>query len=284
MTEAVQTQGAYWNDQTATHWAAMQDRTDAIFAPLTRIGIAAAAPRPAERALDIGCGCGATLLALAEQVGPPGDVLGVDISRPMSLRAEQRLAAAGVTNAKLLVADAGTYPFEPAGYDLLFSRLGVMFFPEPVAALSNLRRATRPGGRIAWIVWRAVVENPFHAVPLQAALPLLPPAPAADPFAPGPLAFADADRVRFLLNASGWRHAELTRHDVPLCLAAGNDIAAAAEAATWMGPLARRLAAQGHAPELDAAVRRAVAEALRPYICPDGVLLTGSIWLISAEA
>jgi len=93
-----------------------------------------------------------------------------------------------------------------------------------------------------------------------------------------------ADRVRFLLNASGWRHAELTRHDVPLCLAAGNDIAAAAEAATWMGPLARRLAAQGHAPELDAAVRRAVAEALRPYICPDGVLLTGSIWLISAEA
>ncbi len=105
----------------------------------------------------------------------------------MSALARERIESARLANTDIVVADATTYGFSPGDRDLLFSRLGVMFFADPAAALTNLRRATRTGGRIEWIVWRALAENPWFAVPLRAALPLLPPAPVVDPLAAGPL-------------------------------------------------------------------------------------------------
>jgi SAM-dependent methyltransferase len=112
----------YWNDKAAVTWTAMQDRLDAMFAQLTALAIDAAAPAVDQRVVDVGCGCGATVLELARRVGQGGQVLGVDVSAPMAERARQRISAAGFGNAQVLVSDASTHAFAAGQADLLFSR------------------------------------------------------------------------------------------------------------------------------------------------------------------
>jgi SAM-dependent methyltransferase len=275
---------AYWNDKTAASWTALQELIDPILAPLTTLAIQRAEPNDGERALDIGSGCGATILELARRVGALGHVLGIDVSAQMSARARERIAAANIANAQVIIANAATYDFAPADRDLLFSSFGVMFFADPVAALMNLRRAMRRDGRLEWVVWRNLAENPWFTVPLQAVLPLLPPAQAADPLAPGPFAFADAVRVKDVLHSAGWRNVRVERHDAPLRIAAADDMATAAEIVTWVGPLARRLAGSRNNTALQAAVQRSIEDSLRPYTGDDGIVLTASVWLVSANA
>src|SRR3984885_4146446 len=103
---------AYWNDRAAVTWTAFQERLDAVFAPLTALALDAAAPAAGEHVIDIGCGCGATVLALADRVGPTGEVLGLDVSEQMAARARERIAAAGLTNAHGAVFDAATHHFQ----------------------------------------------------------------------------------------------------------------------------------------------------------------------------
>jgi SAM-dependent methyltransferase len=271
----------YWNEKAAVTWTAMQDRLDAMFVPLTALALDVAAPAAGQRVVDVGCGCGATVLELARRVGPAGQVLGVDVSAPMAARARQRIAAAGLGNAQVLVSDASTHRFEPAQADLLFSRFGVMFFADPVAAFGNLRSAMRPNGRLLFATWRPMAENAWFSVPAKAAAPLLPPAPPMEPDAPGPFAFANPDRVRRILDAAGWTDVALTRQDVPMRLAGPGQVAEAADFATRVGSLARALA--NATPELKAQVSTAVATALARHDGPEGVCLTGSIWLVSAR-
>lgn len=272
---------AYWNDQAAVTWTTFQDRLDALFTPLTALALEAAAPMPDERAIDVGCGCGATVLELARRVGPAGDVLGLDVSEPMAARARERIAAARLGNARVVVSDAATYAPPPAAADLLFSRFGVMFFADPAAAFANLRRAVRPGGRLLFAAWRPFADNPWFSVPLEAARALLPPQPPMEPNAPGPFAFADADRVRGILAAAGWRDVQAVPHDVPMRVAGPGQLEEATVFATQVGPLARALAELE--PELQAQARQAVTLALSHFDGSEGIILKGSIWLVSAQ-
>jgi SAM-dependent methyltransferase len=273
---------AYWNDRAAVTWTAFQERLDTLFEPVTALALDAAAPTPGQHVIDIGCGCGATVLALADRVGPTGEVLGLDVSEPMSARARERIAAAGLSNVRVVVSDAAVHAFPAAGTDLLFSRFGVMFFADPLAAFANLHRTMRPGGRLLCVAWRTLADNPWFLVPLQAAGALLPAQPPADPEAPGPFAFADPDRTLRIFQNAGWEDVTLTRHDVAMRFAAAGQVESATEFATRVGPLARALADES--PETQSSVRSAVAEALKAYDGPTGINLTGSIWLIAARA
>lgn len=271
---------AYWNDDTAVHWAGLQHRIETVFAPLSAIGLQAAAPCPGERALDIGCGCGDTVLALAGAVGVTGHVFGVDVSIPMTAIARQRMFELGIRNAEVVNADAETYVFAPKDRDLLFSRFGAMFFSDPVAATANLWRATRVGGRLCWVVYRELNANPWFTVPLLAASPLLPDAADAAAAATRTFSLADPNRVRHILAAGGWRDVNLTRHDVTLNLGSLDNADAAADLVSWMGPLARRL----QDAVARAAVLPAVAAALREHAREDVIALTASVWVIGATA
>ena len=120
---------AYWNGPGGQHWTDRQQTQDVLLAPISDILIDRARAKPGERIIDVGCGCGATTIALARKVGPTGHVFGVDISAPMLARARQ-VAPAGLP-VDFVLADATVYPFDPASSDLLVSRFGVMFFAEP---------------------------------------------------------------------------------------------------------------------------------------------------------
>jgi SAM-dependent methyltransferase len=266
---------AYWNDEAGRRWASSFDRIEATFAPLTIAVLDAARPQPGEAVVDVGCGCGATALELAGRVAPGGRVVGVDISEPMLAVARERTQLG--TNAKFVLADASTHDFGASVFDLMFSRFGVMFFDRPARAFANLRRSLRLGGRLTFVCWRPLADNPWFSVPLEAARTVVSAPPASDPDAPGPLAFADPDRVRRILAEAGFAHVQIDALDAMLPL---GEPASAAAVLTRLGPAARLLvdAAQ---PVRDSA-ENAIERALRPHETPSGLQLGAGVWIVRA--
>jgi SAM-dependent methyltransferase len=237
--------------------------------------LALANAQPGEKAIDVGCGPGTTTAALAASVGPEGHVLGVDISRVLIEAAATRR----LSNATFVVADAGTHPFEAASVDLIFSRFGVMFFADPVAAFANLRRALKPAGRLTFVCWRPPQDNPWSLAPVKAAAPFLPPLPRPGPEEPGQFAFGDRARVERILTGAGFAGLAIEPLDVQIWM--GKDVADVVANAGRFGPLARSFADAD--PESVARAKAAIGEALAPHATKDGVSLPGACWLVSAR-
>jgi SAM-dependent methyltransferase len=272
-------QASYWNEQAGHRWVAVQRDLDAQLEPfgiavMTELGLVSG-----ERVLDVGCGAGATSLMLAEQVRP-GQVVGIDISGPLLARARQRAEA--IENLRFDQADAQTFAFPGASYGIVFSRFGVMFFADPIEAFANLRTALRPGGKLGFVCWRAMRDNPSFAVPLEAALPFLPELPQPpEPGAPGPFAFADEDRIRGILERAGYVDIDIAPHDTDVVFAGRSDIEGAADLALQIGPLGRALSTLAETNR--ARVRAAVRDAFVPYHGPSGVTLPAATWIVTAR-
>lgn len=269
-------QAEYWNAQAGPTWAEQQAPLDRQLQPLGRRGMEALALQPGERVLDVGCGAGATTLELAAAAAPGGEAVGIDISRPLLDVARRR--AAGASGVRFLEGDAQTYPFEPGSFDAVFSRFGVMFFADPPAAFASLRRALRPGGRLAFVCWRAMSENPIIALPMQAASRRLTPPPPPEPGAPGPFAFADPDRVRAILSAAGLEEVALTPHDEKI---GSGDLSTTLALALRVGPLGGLLREN---PDKRDVVIETVREALAAHEGPEGVKLGSATWIVTARA
>ncbi|MBM3619705.1 MAG: class I SAM-dependent methyltransferase [Alphaproteobacteria bacterium] len=273
-------QVAYWAGAGGQSWLKGAVRTEAALAPLGDRALAAAAARPGDHVIDIGCGTGPTSLALALAVAPGGGVLGCDLSPILTDEARRRALAAGVSNVRFAAGDASTYAFQPAAADLLFSRFGVMFFGDPVAAFRHLRGALKPRGRLVFLVWRPFKENGWAFVPFAAAGPLLPQMPRPAPDEPGPFSFGDPERPRALLTQAGFADIRIDPIDATIALSRGG-LDEAVESAVEIGPLSRLLK---EAPEdvRDRAVA-AVRAALARHVTTEGVVLPAACWLITAR-
>jgi SAM-dependent methyltransferase len=276
MSEPNAAQAAYWNDVAGPSWAEFQEGLDRQVAPLGRRAMAALEPAPGEHILDIGCGAGQTSLELAQAVGAGGAVLGLDLSEPLLDVARRR--AAGVRGLELVQGDAQTFAFEPAAYDAAFSRFGVMFFADPPAAFANIRRALKPGGRLAFVCWRAPDENPIMRLPMEAASSLTPPPTPPEPGAPGPFAFADPDRVRGILASAGFTSVELTPHDEKV---GSGELETALALALRIGPLGAVLREN---PGLREVVAPRVRAALAEHDGPEGPKLNAAVWIVTARS
>ena len=262
----------YWNGGAGDLWAAQQERLDRQLDPLGRAALAALALRAGEHVLDVGCGGGQTTLQLGDAVGPTGRVVGVDISAPLLDVARRRDAGAHVSFAQV---DAQTHAFEEP-FDAIYSRFGIMFFADPVAAFANLRRAMKPASRLAFVCWRALAENPMMSVPMAAAAKHFPPSAPADPNAPGPFAFADRGRIARILDGAGFGAIDITPHDEPI---GGNDRAESLELALQMGPLGRHM--REH-PDKRADVIDAVRDAIEPFIIDGISRMPSATWIVTA--
>jgi SAM-dependent methyltransferase len=269
---------AYWNEEAGSRWVALQERIDRAFAPFSAAALASAAPKSGEAVLDIGCGCGATVLDLAGAVGSSGAVLGIDISRTMLAHAEQRTKAHSLPAARFIVADASTHAFDENSIDLAFSRFGVMFFDDPIAALANVRRSLRPNGRFVFVCWRDLAANPWFHVPVEAVRPHVPRQPKLDPEAPGPLAFADPDRLRGILQQAGFGDVNIDALDAKLLFGSR---ASATELLSQVGPATRLLAGADERARAHAV--RALDEALSAHEADGDVTLGAGVWIVVAQ-
>jgi ubiquinone/menaquinone biosynthesis C-methylase UbiE len=271
---------AYWNGPGGQRWADRQQAQDILLKPVADILIDRAQAKAGERIVDVGCGSGAIAIALAQEAGPSGHVLGIDISAPM-LESARQIAPASLP-VDFVLADATVYPFDPASFDLLVSRFGVMFFAEPVRSFANLRRALKPSGRLAFACWREPRENPFFMVPLQAVYKHAPKMPQLGPEEPGPFAFASEARVQRILSEAGFTGIAMEPCNLSLDSAIGRGLDAAVESALDIGPAARALAEQP--PDVVAAASRSIREALTPLARGQTVPLDASIWIVTASS
>ena len=271
---------AYWNGSGGARWTERQASQDILLAPVSEILINRAGAKPGNRIVDVGCGCGATSIALAQRVAPQGFVLGIDVSAPMLARARQ--LAPKHLPLEFVLSDATVYPFDPQKFDLLVSRFGVMFFAEPAVSFANLRRALHPQGHVAFVCWREPKHNPWMMMPLQAVYRHVARLPEVGPEDPGPFAFALEERVRRILSQAGFSRIGLEPHDLLLDVGIGHGLDRAVEGALQIGPASRAL--QDSPPKVREAARDSIREALSPFVRGQAVPLPASIWIVTAHA
>jgi SAM-dependent methyltransferase len=240
-------------------------------------------PRPGERVLDIGCGFGDTTLRLAELVGSEGSALGVDVSEPFIDTARKEAEEAGAANVSYLLADVQTLEL-PQEFDYAYSRMGIMFFANPVAALRNVRAALVPGGRFTAVVWRRKLDNEWvHRAEQIVEEYLDHPEETDEPTCgPGPFSMANADTVTEQMKIAGFEEIGLQRCDLPMKV--GKDLDEAVEFGMALGPAGEILRLWGDRvdeirPEIAAKVRTAIAD----FEGPDGVYAPASTWIITAR-
>jgi SAM-dependent methyltransferase len=274
-------QAAYWTDTAGPHWVQQQEMFDHM---LSHFGVAALANLAAdtgEHIIDIGCGTGTTTMSIADAVGATGSVIGADISSTMIEAARRRAAA--VTNASFVVADAQVERIAPLnrGADAMFSRFGVMFFADPVAAFTNLAANVRAGGRAAFVCWQQESLNEWIAVPagIMRGFTPNPIMPIAN--APGPFAFRDHDRLHGILTAAGWSSIGIEPFSAPTTLGAGKGLEAAVTQS--MSSVAGETLRSQVDDATYAKAQEAVRAAYRERIIDGAVTFPGNVWLVNAR-
>ncbi|UFZ06124.1 methyltransferase domain-containing protein [Bradyrhizobium ontarionense] len=269
---------AFWNGPGGARWVERREALDAMLAPVQEALLERAAIRQGERVLDIGCGCGATLIAAAEKVGAGGSVLGLDVSASMLTCAHETAPADAPVS--FVQGDAMVHHFKAASADVVISRLGVMYFANPVRAVLNIRNALRSEGRTAFACWGELRDNPWALEPLQAAYEHVPKLPGLRPHAPDDFAFGAGEWIEKVMTDAGLRRVRLERCDINLDLAAGGGLDGAVQTALAIGPAGRAVA--GQPAEAVEAATAAVKKVLGRYARGQGVMVPASFWVVTA--
>jgi ubiquinone/menaquinone biosynthesis C-methylase UbiE len=279
-TEALK--GEDWAGEMGNRWLASLDRFEGMIAPIGNALLAQADYQPGERVLDLGCGGGATTLAIAEAVGPEGAALGLDVAPMLVERARQRAAAAG-SKACFICADAATAKLDEPPFDRLFSRFGSMFFEAPVPAFTNLHAMLKPGARIDLAVWAAPRDN-LWMMEVMGTVRQHIEIPPATPRAPGPFAFEDLTYLEQILTSAGFSAMEVVTYEGRQSV--GGPRAAPEEAVDFvLSSMAVGRALDEAGPDIRAAARTDLIKLFTARHVPgEGVLMGCKVWLVTALA
>jgi len=277
------TEASEWRGRVGDVWAQEWRRTDRMLAPvnvaLVDQAAAFAAPLGRPRILDIGCGAGATSLALADALAD-AEITGIDLSEP--LVAVARARAGGRPGLRFEVADATAWTPAAAGFDLIVSRHGIMFFDDPIAAFAHLHGLGGAGARLVFSCFRARDDNQWVASLRPIFERFAPEALAAPDSAPGPFAFGDPTRIEEILAASGFAAPGVRAVDFDFVAGAGADpVADAVSYFRRIGPFARLLSSLDQGAAEAALVQ--LAEIAAAHRAGDQITFRAAAWLVTAR-
>jgi SAM-dependent methyltransferase len=242
--------------------------------------------RPVEgaRVLDIGCGFGDSTREIGAIVGPSGQAVGVDAAPRFVGAAEEEARAAGLGNTRFLIADVERDDLG-GPYDYAFSRFGVMFFTNPVAAFRNVRRSLTDDAKLGVVVWRKKEDNAWVHDAERAVENIVPLPQTTDEATcgPGPFSMASPDLVSAQILAAGYSRPAFERFDTTIRI--GADLPDAIDFAMSLGPAGEIMRLAGdEAKKREPEVIDALAEVLRKYATDDGVFAPASTWIVTAHA
>jgi ubiquinone/menaquinone biosynthesis C-methylase UbiE len=238
--------------------------------------------RTGDSVLDVGCGWGDTAIELARRVGPAGSVLGLDCCNGFLDAGRADAKDAGITNLRFLEADVQTYPFEPV-HDFCFSRFGTQFFEDPMAGLSNMRLALKPGGLMTMIVWRERADNPWLTLSKEVLLRYLPPVREdAATCGPGPFSMTNPEAVTRQLMIAGYSDIRFERIDAEVRV--GRDLDEAVAFQLAIGPAGEVYREAGpEAARLFDTLVAALKDELKQFVRSEGVMMKSSSWMVTAQ-
>ena len=278
MTEKKSFGKEYWIEEGGRTWVEKIDRLETGMVQLHRVLMERCMASPGEAVLDVGCGGALTSIELAQRVGAQGSVLGLDVSPKIISVAADR--SRELSNLQLLVGDAGKAELGSDRFDLVFSRFGVMFFDEPAAAFANLRVTMKPAGRLVFMCWRGLENNPWMGAPVAEVfkvLPQQPPAEPPDPDAPGPFSLASGERIYSLLGSAGYSDIGVEAIDAGMLMGSVED---AVDTIVSIGPAAKAIA------DANAIDRAAAIDGLKElfgnYTTEQGVVMPCGSWIVTA--
>lgn len=274
--------GEDWAGEMGARWLASLDRFEGMIAPIGNALLAQADFQPSERVLDLGCGGGASTLAIAEAVGPEGAAVGLDVAPMLVERARQRAAAAG-SPARFICADAASAVIDEPPFDRLFSRFGSMFFEAPVPAFTNLRAMLKPGARIDLAVWAAPRDN-LWMMEVMGTVRQHIDIPPATPRAPGPFAFEDLTYLEEILTGAGFSGMDVTAYEGRQPV--GGPGAAPEEAVDFVlsSMAVGRVLDEAGAETRSAARADLINLFTARHVPGEGVLMACKVWLVTARA
>jgi SAM-dependent methyltransferase len=262
----------YWNDVAGPKWVKSGDAMEARLAAINDLLLATAAPKPGDFVLDIGCGTGTTARPCA---AAGAYVTGIDISAPML-----GVARAQGGNITYLEADAQTYDFAHRIFDSMISRFGVMFFSDPVAAFTNLRRALGDAGRLTFICWAPLADNPHWQIPFDIVRARLGEPAPRHPHAPGPLAFSDAAYVDSILGEAGFADITVSPTAVPII---GRSLEEETQIACLFGPAGALIEDTRPDAETRAVIMEEIRRGIAPFETATGVSTPATVHVVTAR-
>ena len=274
-------QAEFWNGPGGETWTRQRKQFNTMLRPIGLEVLKRAQAQAGEHVLDVGCGTGETTSDLARLVTPGGSATGLDISDLMLAEARRHNQGHDVP-VQFHTADAQNYAFDDDAYDLIFSRFGVMFFEDSVAAFANLGRALKSTGRLTFVCWQSVDRNAWVHLPRDiVAQHIVLDGPGTKSNAPGPFAFGDEGRALSLLNQAGFDDVTVEAHETDVLMGGGGSIETAVHAVTDQGPLSRVI---HDAPEaVQTRIRDDLTMMLAGHQHDDGVRLGAGVWLVSAR-
>jgi SAM-dependent methyltransferase len=268
-----------WAGRGGRAWARRADWHEYAFAVFDQPLLDAAEIRSGDRVLEVGCGAGATTMALADAVGPTGRVVAIDVSEPLCDQTRQRATAAGFANVEVVVGDAAVFGAGAERFDHVVSRFGVMFFDEPVAAFANLARLLRPGGNCTFAAFRERSRNPWVDLPTRTLAAFLRDRAAVGPEPQG-FAFADPSRVGTILFDAGLRGPVFTEVEVHMTMGGGGGVEPASRQVAGQllaAAILQRLPIDDRTRAL-----QALRDALADHLVDGEVRLGASAWIVTA--
>ena len=281
MSEVNKNQKDFWSGKGGDIWVERQNAMDTMLSPLGEAALNKLNFNEEENVLDIGCGCGHATLNIAKRIGPSGNVTGLDISEPMLKRAKESAVEMSITNTSFRCVDVQTEDLGDQIYSAAFSRFGVMFFEDSIAAFKNINKSLISGGCLSFVCWQSPALNPWQSLFIQEVKKFTD-LPSPPPRSPGPFAFMESEYVSSILEESKFQDITIEGHEAEVNMFSGRSLSDSVKDYISINPVVTEMLKDSSENQITE-ITNSVIEAFSPYHSEKGRIFPSATWLVTAK-